>query len=289
MTLTVLFCVDPLHPRRVDPHFSREAGAVRDHYGELALIDHEALRAGDAEAAVRAVPRDLGPAWYRGWMLSGAEYTALAGALKRRGVQLLTHPDDYRRAHELPGWHDTFAGLTPNSVWRPLPPGGDPGAPGDLAELVRPLRAGPGIVKDYVKSRKHEWDAACYVPDVKDAAGLRAVLTAMIALQEEHLAGGVVVREFEPFDDGGEARVWWVDGEPALVGPHPDEPGGEPLPELAAVAPAVRALGCRFITTDLARRPDGAWRVVEVGDGQVSELPASADPMDLYAHLPVPD
>lgn len=289
MTLTVLFCVDPLHPRRVDPHYAREAAAVRDHYGETALLDHDALRRGDVEAAIRAVPADLGPVWYRGWMVTGPEYAAMAAVLKRRGTVLLTHPDDYTRAHELPGWHDTFAGLTPHSVWRPLSPGQDPGDLNALAELVRPLRGGPGIVKDYVKSRKHEWDEACFVPDVKNLARLRDTAAKMIALQEEYLAGGLVVREFESYDGEGEARVWWVDGEPALVGPHPDTPGVEPDPELDAVAHAVRALGCRFITTDLARRTDGEWRVVEVGDGQVSDLPASVDAMDLYAHLPIPD
>jgi hypothetical protein len=39
----------------------------------------------------------------------------------------------------------------------------------------------------------------------------------------------------------------------------------------------VAALGCRFVTTDLARRSDGVWRVIEVGDGQVSDFPAGAD------------
>ncbi|WP_242614401.1 ATP-grasp domain-containing protein [Actinomadura roseirufa] len=29
--------------------------------------------------------------------------------------------------------------------------------------------------------------------------------------------------------------------------------------------------------------------MVEVGDGQVSDLPSTVDAMDLYAHLPVPD
>ena len=147
MTLTVLFCVDPLHPRRVDPHFSREAAAVRDHYGEIALIDHDAVRRGDVDDAVRAVPPGLGPVWYRGWMVTAAEYAAVSAALKQRGTVLLTHPDDYRRAHELPGWHDTFAGLTPHSVWRPLRPGQDPGDLSELGELVRPLRGGPGVVK----------------------------------------------------------------------------------------------------------------------------------------------
>jgi len=31
---------------------------------------------------------------------------------------------------------------------------------------------------------------------------------------------------------------------------------------------------------------DGAWRVVEVGDGQVSDLPSSVDPADLYEQFP---
>lgn len=285
MTLTVVFCADPLNPRRVDPHFAREAAAVRDHYGNLVMIDHDALRRGDVAQAVQRVPPDLGPAWYRGWMVTSAQYGALAAALKERGTPLLTHPEDYRRAHELPGWHDTFAGLTPASVWQPLPPRT---VPDDLAELVRPLSPGPAVVKDYVKSRKHEWDEACFVPDVKNLPQLRAVVAKMVALQDEFLAGGLVVREYEPYD-GAEARVWWVDGEPALIGPHPDDPDVDPEPELDAVAPAVRILGCRFITTDLARRSDGQWRVVEVGDGQVSDLPATIDPIDLYAHLPVPD
>lgn len=285
MTLTVLFCVDPLNPRRVDPHFAREAMAVRDHYGDVALVDHDALRAGDARTAVRRVPRDLGPAWYRGWMITSGQYAALAKALKERGVTLLTHPEDYRRAHELPGWHDTFAGLTPLSVWCPVEPGR---LPKNLGELVRPLPDGPAVVKDYVKSRKDRWAEACFVPEVRDTERLTAVVAKMIELQDEFLAGGVVVREFEPYD-GAEARVWWVDGEPALVGPHPDTPGAEPDPVLDGVGTAVRSLGCRFITTDLAMRSDGEWRVVEVGDGQVSDLPTTLDPIDLYAHLPVPD
>ncbi|MDJ0344038.1 ATP-grasp domain-containing protein [Streptomyces sp. H10-C2] len=45
------------------------------------------------------------------------------------------------------------------------------------------------------------------------------------------------------------------------------------------------ALGCRFVTTDLALRTDGRWRVVEVGDGQVSDLPQGTDPAGLIREL----
>jgi hypothetical protein len=286
MTLTVLFCADPLTPKRTDPHFAREAVTVHAAGGTVSHIDHDALQRGDLAEAVRRVRPDLGPVWYRGWMATSAQYAALAAALKDRGTTLLTLPEDYRRAHELPGWYDAFAGLTPRSVWLPLSPGARP-THDTLEELARPLGDGPAIVKDYVKSRKHEWDTACFVPDVRDTARLHRVVAELVAGQGDVLAGGVVVREYEPYE-GDEARVWWVDGEPALVGPHPDTPDTYPEPVFDPIRAAVRGFGCRFITTDLARRADGVWRVVEVGDGQVSDLPASTDPADLYIHLPDP-
>lgn len=84
---------------------------------------------------------------------------------------------------------------------------------------------------------------------------------------------------------GVEARVWWVGGRPVLVGAHPDTPETAPSPDLTRVEPLVRRLGCLFVTTDLALRTDGAWRVVEVGDGQVSDLPEGTDPAELVAAL----
>jgi hypothetical protein len=285
MPVTILMCADPLAPRRVDDHFSREAEAVRALGGSVALIDHDALQRGDAAGAVRWIPRDLGMAWYRGWMATAAQYTALAAALSARNVVLAVPPDGYQKAHELPGWYDTFAGVTPSSVWLPRAPGSPPGVD-LLAELVRPLRAGPVIVKDYVKSRKHEWHEACYVPDVTDVGHLHTVVSRFVDLQGDLLAGGIVVREFESYERG-EARVWWVDGEPVLVGPHPDTPDHYPRPPTDLLAPCVRSLGCRFITTDLARRVDGAWRVVEVGDGQVSDLSSGSEPADLYLSFPI--
>ncbi|MFD4833146.1 ATP-grasp domain-containing protein [Streptomyces uncialis] len=268
-----LFCHDPLRPARPDPEFAAEVTAVRAAGAPLALIGHEALTGGDPRGAVARVPRDSGRYWYRGWMLPAVEYGELARALRERGCALMTPPGAYVRAHELPGWYAVFAELTPRSAWCPASPGTPPGTAA-LTELAGQLAPGAGIVKDHVKSRKHEWDEACFVPDLRDPVRLSAVVRRFFALQDEALAGGLVVREFEPFVPGGEARVWWLDGEPVLVTAHPDTPAERPQPELTAVRAAVAALDCRFVTTDLALRSDGrGWRVVEVGDGQVSGLP----------------
>ncbi|WP_336317768.1 ATP-grasp domain-containing protein [Streptomyces lavendofoliae] len=281
MGATFIFCADPLRPRHTDRHFADEARAARGPGRTVALIDHDALAAGDATAAVARVPEGSGAAWYRGWMLTAGQYGALREALAARGVTLLTTPEHYRRAHELPGWYGVFAPVTPRSVWLPAAPLAPPARP-PLVRAVAPLGGGPGIVKDYVKSRKHEWDEACFVPDLTDARRLTSVVARFVELRDDALVGGVVVRAFEHFRAGlGEARLWWVDGDPVLRTAHPDSPGLRPEPDTDAVRPLVAALGCRFVTTDLALREDGEWRVVEVGDGQVSDLPrgVSAEPL----------
>ncbi|RXS88163.1 N-acetyltransferase [Streptomyces sp. TM32] len=205
-----------------DPRFAAEATTALSAGAGCAVLDHEALLAGDTEGALARVPRGAGPVWYRGWALPPERYAALAGALAAHGGRLLTSPAAYRTAHELPGWYDTFRALTPRSIRLPYAVG------------RAPEPAAPAV---------------------------------------------------ESFDAVGTARVWWLDGEPVLTGPHPDTPGLRPVPDLASVAPAVRALGARFVTTDLARRADGVWRVVEVGDGQVSGLPAGLDHRPLFEAL----
>ncbi|MFH9351354.1 ATP-grasp domain-containing protein [Kitasatospora sp. NPDC017646] len=318
---SILFPADPLNPRRPDPHFAWEARLIRELGGENLLVDHDALLAGHAEAAVRWLPRGCGPLWYRGWMLPSARYAEFAAALTARGGNLLTSPPGYASAHELPGWYGVFEGATPPSAWIPTT-GALPPTPEELAEAVARLGgSGPAIVKDYVKSRKHEWHEACYLPELADLAAVGRVVRRFVELQGEFLAGGVVLRRYEEFErEGGpngaggpdrnggdaavgtgsagaagaaggerravEARVWWLDGRPVLVGPHPDAPHLQVEPELTEVSALVRRLGCRFVTTDLASRADGSgWRVVEVGDGQVSDLPRGIDASGLLASL----
>lgn len=286
--MSFLFCVDPLTPGRVDPHFAGQARAVRERGRTVALLDHDALLAGDLATAVRRIPRDLGDVWYRGWMVPTGRYDELAAALAARGVTPRVPPVSYRAAHELPGWYDTLAAVTPDSVWTPWTPGGPPTV-AQVAELTAPLGGGPAVVKDFVKSRKHEWDTACFIPDLADIEHAHRVVARMVELQEDSLQGGIVVRRFERFERRGgravEARVWWVHGEPVAVGAHPDTPDLAADPDLSAIAPLVARFGHPFATTDVALRDDGAWRVVELGDGQVSDLPSGLDPATVLGAL----
>jgi hypothetical protein len=163
--MMVLLPCDVLRPRRVDEHFAAEADAARDAGLDVALVDHDAL--GTADGAARAVARVPQAAAgsrgvYRGWMLSAERYAAFAAALAAREVLLCTGAEQYRRAHELPGWYPALEKLTPRSVWTT---GADPDG---FAEACRELGSGPAVLRDYTKSMKHYWHEAAFIPDLED-------------------------------------------------------------------------------------------------------------------------
>ncbi|HWL35013.1 MAG TPA: ATP-grasp domain-containing protein [Frankiaceae bacterium] len=269
---------DPLRPRRPDEHFAPEYDAARDAGLDVALVDHDALTAGAAAEACARLPAS-NDVVYRGWMLRAEEYAAFDAAARDRGATLRTSAAQYRTAHELPGWYDALRDHTPFSAVA----GGFTRS--DFDECRAAIGSGAAVLRDHVKSAKHYWHQAAYVPDVADAEAAWRVAERFLEVRDDARVGGFVLRRYEPFT-GAEVRTWWVGGRCALVTAHPDEPDAAPGDvDVSAVAPAVASLGLPFVTVDLARVTSGAWRVVELGDGQVSDRPRTTDPAALVAAL----
>lgn len=265
--MTLIVPADPLRPRRPDEHFAAEAAAARAAGVAVALVDHDRLARGDA-TGLPSVEDGV----YRGWMLRSEHYALFAG--------LRTSAGQYRRAHELPGWYDVLAPVTPESVWTA-------GFSRDDFDRARQeLGAGPAVLRDYTKSMKHYWHEAAYIPDLAVADAAWAVAERFADLRDDDLTGGFVLRRFEDFI-GPELRTWWVDGVCRIVGPHPDLPADTAVPpsDLSEIGRLVARLALPFVTVDVVRRADGVWRVVELGDGQVSDRPAAVSPEALVATL----
>lgn len=270
----IIFPSDPLRPRKPDEHFAAEWAAARELGCDTALVDHDALQRQDADA-VRRISRPA-TAIYRGWMLRSEQYAHFAAALAEKDVVMRTTAGQYRQAHELPGWYDALRTHTPESTWT------DGADRADFQRCLAKLGDGPAVLRDYTKSMKHYWHEAAYLPDVSDVDSAWRVAGRFLELRDEDFTGGFVVRRFEKFTST-EARTWWIDGQCALVGPHPDTtdfPGDVDTSALTSVIPA---LDLPFVTVDLARRDDGQWRVVELGDGQVSDRPPVIPPETLLA------
>lgn len=295
----ILFYESMLQPRQVDEDYTAEAAAARAAGMDIHLLDWSALvDAGDVTRAVRRVPEQTHPtlAVLRGSMLRVETYAQLYAALLVRGVRLISDPAAYEHTHHLPASLDLIAEMTPLTVVHPLSAGASLSLD-RLAELLQPFDDGPIIVKDYVKSRKHEWTEACFIPNAADTEAAARVIQTFCGRQGADLVGGLVFRAFEPFVAVGthprsgtpltkEYRLWWLDGTCIAAIPHWDEVAyhgdGPPIAPFAHVA---RQVCSRFFTMDVAERTDGIWRIVELGDGQVAWADAQVDLAAFYAAL----
>jgi hypothetical protein len=296
--MRILFCADPLSPRRVDEAFAPEAEAARAAGWDVGLVSHEALTRGEPlPRALVDVPPARAPetAVYRGWMLRPAHYRRLDEALRERGLSLVNPPEAYTHAHHLPASYDVVRDWTPRTVWtREV----GPGAEDTWMRLLAPFGEGPVLVKDFVKSRKHEWAEACFIPSASDRQAVSRVVRRFLELQGEDLEEGLVFREYVEFVPLAghplsgmprvrEFRTFVLDGKPLLEVPYWDDVDRvDAGPALDGFAGLFRQVRSRFFTADLAqRRSDGAWMLVELGDGQVSGLPERADRPAFFATL----
>jgi hypothetical protein len=293
-----IFPRDPFTARQPDPVYVPEAEAASKLGIVHHLIDFEALvDEHDAVRAVRLIPEQSAPltAIHRGWMLRAEQHADLYAALADRGVTLINSPDAYALAHELPNWYSQLADWTPRSIWLDVSDALDPAK---VAEALTTLGSGPLIVKDYVKSQKHRWDEACFIPDASDLSHVERVVRRFLELQGPDLNVSLVFRQFETFEPLGvhrqsgmpltrEYRIFFLDGQPVSSTPYweqgeYDDAVAVPLDQ---IRDAVAAIDSRFFTVDVARRADGQWRIVELGDGQVAGLPERADPLTFYAAM----
>jgi ATP-grasp domain-containing protein len=295
--MRILFCGDPLNGRHPDPDYEAEASAAQAAGLDFSLINYEALVDDDGSLeAIRRVPAGAGHELgiYRGWMLKPAQYRKLFEALVDGDIYLVNTPDAYVHCHYLPEWYPLLREHTPLSVWIEA----DSDLPMDrIMELLQPFGSNPVVVKDFVKSRKHEWEEACYIPAASDRGSVERVVNRFLDLQGPDLAEGLVFREYVEFEPLGrhsksgmplslEYRLFFLDGELLACldyWPEADYSGSAPpLDEFREVAQKVRS---RFFTMDVAKRISGEWRVVELGDGQVAGLPESADPAAFYGQI----
>jgi hypothetical protein len=299
--MLLIYCLDPLARGQPDAAFVGEVSAAEQLGLPRALINFEALvYDGDAQRAVRAVPAASQPelAVFRGWMLRPEQYAQLYAALSDRNVRLINDPATYRHCHYLPESYARIVAWTPQTVWLPLAPNDEPPSGNMLRALLAPFGDRPLIVKDYVKSRKHEWLEACFIPSAADLGTVERVVRRFLDLQGDDLAGGLVFREYVAFVPLAiharsgmpltrEYRIFWLDGEPVLTAPYWEEGDYRGVkPPIDSFRPTATAISSRFFTMDVAERADnGAWQIVELGDGQVAGIPERASMAELYEAL----
>ncbi len=297
--MQVLFCSSPISQNQPDEIYEPEALAVEKLEKHFGLIDFESLVEGDdAARAVRRV-RVLEPGWnlaiYRGWMMTPAKYSLLYEALRSKELTLINTPSEYKHCHYLPEWIDLFPGQTPDSVWIPKSELEEDSE--HILSKIQSLSCRSCIVKDYVKSEKHKWAEACFIPDTSDVQHIEKVVTRFRELRGESLEGGLVFRKFEQFKSlvahsksgmplTKEFRLFVLDGKIIYWVNYWEEGDyAEESPPVELFAELASRPKSRFFSMDIAQTTDGRWLVVELGDAQVTGIPDEAQAMDFYRKL----
>lgn len=293
----LIYCADPLDSKKIDAVYQQEALAAKRAGFSVARIDLEALiEEGSGAKAVRWIKEldQIETAIYRGWMLKKGQYHQLYEALLQRGLRLINGPNQYGVCHYFPYTYPIIQDRTPRSRWLPVDQTFNMM---QVHQLLAPFGTSPVIVKDYVKSRKHEWEEACYIPDVSDRDHVEKVVNRFLKLQGNDLNEGLVFREFIELEalaehpQSGmpltvEYRLFYLDG--VCISQSPYWEYGEyvvekiPTEQFHEVAKQVPS---RFFTMDIARCVDGTWMIIELGDGQVAGLPEMLDVDEFYAKV----
>lgn len=298
--MLIIFCADPLSPRKPDPTYAAEYQAAREVEGfELGLVVLENLiYNNDAVSAIRSVPAQNEPlrAIYRGWMLKPKHYEMLHDALASRNIHLVTSPTAYRHTHYLPESYPIIEPYTAQTVWRPVSPDTQMG---DILPLLKPFGDQPVILKDYVKSQKHYWAEACFIPHASDDRQAENVIRRFLELQGDDLNEGVVFRAYANLELLGihiqsqmpiarEYRLFFWENAPLISAPYWEKGDSSPdTPPIDFFASIARHIQSPFFTMDVAKRRDGEWMIIELGDAQVAGLPTQLTPLDFYIALKV--
>tara|TARA_Y100000588_G_scaffold210270_1_gene224329 strand:+ start:153308 stop:154072 length:765 start_codon:yes stop_codon:yes gene_type:complete len=184
---------------------------------------------------------------YRGWMLTIEEYKELENLISENGGALISNVEEYKSAHYMPEWVDKLEGLTPKThVFKNKTA---------ALKFVEHHDGHKYFVKDFVKSLRGVSSSI-----VSHSEDMQEWLE-QVALFRGVIEGGLCLREVENFKEETEQRFFVYKGKITS--------NGVKIPRL--VKEIVDIIKLPFFTIDVVLNDKDEWRVVEIGDGQVSD------------------
>lgn len=243
--MKVLFPFNPLNEKEADGPFNDEYLRLKKLGIECSLFDYDTLSFDEFRPRPSLKESDV--VLYRGWMLNPNSYKKLSNLVNRSGGEMFTNTNDYLKSHHLPGWYDTVIEFTPETIFVE--------SEQEVVTKAEKLGWEKFFVKDFVKSNYNERGSiANSPPEVQE----------IIDLIREHrgeIEGGIALRKVEELVGESEVRYFVFNGKPY-------SPNGVIPPLVVEIAARHKT---PFFSVDVVQRVDGELRLVEIGDGQVSD------------------
>jgi len=243
--MRLLYPSNPINLKVADDTYLEEYEAARSVGFDVSLFSFEDFERSDFKPRPSLQAGDV--VLYRGWMLSVPRFENLVRALEARSAQAFTSVAQYKASHHLPEWYPLLSEFTAETVVLK-----------EEADFASELagRNWPGyFVKDYVKSLSTAGGSLVSRPE--DIAGVISLMKKYRGVVE----GGVCVRRKEEYETASERRYFVFRNHPLGLGTD--------IPDI--VHACASQVVSPFFSVDVARRSDGVLRLIELGDGQVSD------------------
>lgn len=245
--MQILFPADPFNPKLPDSEYAEEFDAAVVAGIDCSVFRQEVLEFEDKLKTYPALKAGV-PVLYRGWMMTIPEYEILEAAVISAGAFLITSTSQYSKVHHLPNWYPVCEQFTPRTIFA--------AEDSDFVKATEGLDWSAYFVKDYVKSLTTSRGSVAKSPsDISEVVSL-------IKQYRGRIEGGICIREFEEFEPNTEERYFVVNGIPhGRSGPVPDI-----VNKIAQLD-----IGSSFYSVDIVKAKSGELRLIELGDGQVSD------------------
>jgi len=243
--MRLLFPCDPFNKLSADDNYAQEWQAAVEMGLACSLFSFEDFEEGVFRPRPALAAGDM--LVYRGWMLRPERYAALFDACAAQGASLVTNAMQYLHCHYLPEWYGACIGDTPDTVFTTRD--------ADFKVVVAGKDWPAFFVKDYVKSLTSTRGS------IAANASEIALVVDLIEQYRGAIEGGVCIRRFEALLSDTEERyfVW-----------H-----GRAYGRLGSVPELVESIASRidspFFSVDVVSSAEGQLRLIELGDGQVSD------------------
>jgi hypothetical protein len=241
----LIYPADTFSPKGADEVYADEFAEVQLAGFAVSIFNFEDFQSGTfrPRPAIRSGEAVL----YRGWMMAPADYARLYTAIVASGGIPITDVAAYTLCHHLPRWYPLVSEFTAET--RTF------AETDDIAAALSAVDWDGCFLKDYVKSLSTDGGSL-----VRDLSTIPSVIAKMQKYRGQ-IEGGLCARRIEDYDTSTEHRYFVWRGIA-----HSDT--GTVPPVVTEVA---RRVSSPFFSVDVACRGDGVLRVIELGDGQVSD------------------
>jgi hypothetical protein len=286
--MNILFPTNLSSPRQVDSFWQNEAGAAGSVGFGVSILSESHF------GSPMSIFNKQTPTLYRGWIVKPSVYQEMDSL----GAELVNSYQDYMWSYNFPEWYVELKEYTPYSMIIPADDIANAGLPAISKKIAEEFNDKSILIKDYLKSRKHEWYDACFIRDASDQKESLRVMSNFFKLQGRDFYGGLVCRDFLSLKKIGlhpksrmplpvEFRTFFVKGTPVFTTPYwgndavyPENVEFPPMSWLIEIGKRIKS---PFVALDIVQAEDDKWWVIEVNDGGSAGLPDHVNLEEFYS------